>query len=86
MTRQRHEPGAGLQANAPQFMREKPDVLVFTGAGRSGTTILEMLLTTRYWVVAVGELCWLWKSGVSERSICTCSRPVPDCQFWGPCW
>jgi hypothetical protein len=57
-------------------------VLVIGGAGRSGSTLLERLLSTARGVTAVGELRWVWKRGFSENHLCSCGAPFLACPYW----
>lgn len=57
--------------------------LVYIGGyGRSGTTLLEYLLTESPGVVACGEIArHLQRFG--SRKTCTCGRALKDCPVWG---
>ncbi len=57
--------------------------LVYIGGfGRSGSTLLEYLLTMRRAVVACGEVeRHLTRFG--RKKICTCGRPKGQCPIWG---
>jgi sulfotransferase family protein len=57
-------------------------VLLIGGAGRSGSTLLERLLSSSRSVTGVGELRWLWKRGFAESHLCSCGEPFPLCPFW----
>lgn len=53
------------------------------GYGRSGSTLIEYLLTFHPEVVACGEVERRVHRGV-RRNICTCGRRVQDCPVWTP--
>jgi hypothetical protein len=59
-----------------------PKVVYVAGWGRSGSTLLNSLLTRRG-VVAVGELRWLWSRGVVGGYACSCRESWQHCQLWG---
>lgn len=58
-------------------------VLYIAGAGRSGSTLLELLLARHRSLVPVGEIRFLWQRGVVEDHLCSCGRPFSACPFWG---
>jgi hypothetical protein len=57
-------------------------VLYIGSWGRSGSTLLDLLLGQLPGFVSVGELRYLWERGLAERQLCGCGSPVPDCPFW----
>jgi hypothetical protein len=57
-------------------------VLLIAGAGRSGSTLLEMLLGQVGGVVAIGELRFIWERGFVEDRLCGCGQPFSRCPFW----
>ena len=57
-------------------------VLYIAGAGRSGSTLLELLLARRSRLVPVGEVRFLWQRGVVEDHLCSCGRAFSACPFW----
>ena len=64
-------------------MPTDPRVLYVAGWGRSGTTVINRLLSSAD-VVGVGELRWLWRRGVLERQTCSCGEPWDRCALWQP--
>jgi len=62
--------------------QERVGVVYIAGAGRSGSTLLAMLLGTLPGCVSVGELRHLWMRGVTLNQLCGCNRPFHDCPFW----
>lgn len=60
-----------------------PQILYIMGAGRSGTTILEVVLTGCAHVAGVGEVTHLFKDGYIEQDFCACGVPAPRCDLWG---
>lgn len=59
-----------------------PTVLFIGGAGRSGSTLLEMMLGQVEGTFAAGELTYLWERGLAENQLCGCGLPLRDCEFW----
>jgi hypothetical protein len=57
-------------------------VLYVAGAGRSGSTLLGMLLGALPGMVAVGELRHIWRRGVVDDELCGCGQPFSRCPFW----
>ena len=60
-----------------------PEVLYVGSWGRSGSTLLDLILGQIPGFRSVGELRFLWERGLVERQRCGCGVPVPDCPFWG---
>lgn len=58
----------------------EPRVLFIGGLGRSGSTILDLMLGQLPGFVAVGELSYLWAR--SDRDLCGCGRAFAECPFW----
>jgi len=57
--------------------------IVFIGAvGRSGTTLLERVLSTAGGTIAVGEVVHLWQRGVRWDEPCGCGEKFSACSFW----
>lgn len=69
-------------------MAEKPTVIYIISDRRSGSTLLENMLSKSGETVSVGELAMLkghiFKEGPGELWgwNCSCGKPVLDCAFW----
>ncbi|HUF35594.1 MAG TPA: hypothetical protein VMN37_06565 [Gemmatimonadales bacterium] len=61
----------------------RTDVVYVGSWGRSGSTLLDLVLGQVPGFCSVGELRYLWDRGLGERQRCGCGVPVPDCPFWG---
>lgn len=62
-----------------------PRVLYIMGTGRSGTTILEVLLTQaagNTGAASSGELTHIWRDGFEANSECGCGARFADCSVW----
>ncbi len=57
-------------------------VISITGAGRSGSTILDNVLGGVAGAFSVGELRYLWRRGLIDNRKCGCSNPLLDCKLW----
>ena len=57
-------------------------VLYIGGLGRSGSTILDMLLGDVSGVANVGEVRHLWERGLRDNALCSCRAPFAECEFW----
>ena len=57
-------------------------VISITGAGRSGSTILDNILGGVAGAFSAGEVRYLWQRGLVEGRLCGCSQPLPDCELW----
>jgi hypothetical protein len=61
-------------------------IIYIAGCGHSGSTVLEMLLTTTGKAVGLGEV-WNIVDESPERTrrrLCSCGARAPDCGFWAP--
>lgn len=64
-------------------MSPGPLPILYVGSwGRSGSTLLELILGQIPRFVSVGELRYLWERGLGERQLCGCGASVPECPFW----
>jgi hypothetical protein len=57
-------------------------VVYIAGPGRSGSTLLDLVLGQAEGVVSVGELRNLWSRGLKDGWPCGCGKPVLECPFW----
>ena len=57
-------------------------VLYVAGAGRSGSTLLDMVLGSHPDVQGAGELTNAARNGWLRNEPCSCGRAVNDCPFW----
>lgn len=59
-----------------------PTVVYLVGAGRSGSTVLEMILGAGGRAVNVGELQQLFVKTMPLNERCGCGVPFSQCDFW----
>jgi hypothetical protein len=57
-------------------------VLFIGGMPRSGSTLLDLLLGQVPGYCDVGELYYLWSSGLVRDELCSCGAPFHECDFW----
>ncbi len=61
---------------------DTPRVLFVGGLGRSGSTLLELLLAASPAVCPVGEVVHLWERGLLANERCGCGELFAECPFW----
>ena len=57
-------------------------VLFIGGLGRSGSTLLDLLLGQIDGFCSTGELRLIWERGFGENQLCGCGKPFKECDFW----
>ena len=59
----------------------KLKIIYISGVGRSGSTLIDLLLNTSKDVLALGEIYWYhdYKNGKVE---CCCGLPIDKCSYW----
>jgi Sulfotransferase family len=57
-------------------------VLYIGGWGRSGSTLLDLILGQAPGVFSAGEVREIWQRGLVENRPCGCERPFRECPFW----
>ena len=57
-------------------------VLYIAGAGHSGSTFLDIMLSNHPDIFGAGELANLPRGGWIDDEYCTCGRRANDCPFW----
>jgi hypothetical protein len=58
------------------------DVLYIGGSGRSGSTLLSLLLAQLPGCFAAGGVTNLWERGLKDNYLCGCGAHFRDCAFW----
>jgi len=59
-----------------------PDILYIMGTGRSGTTILEVLIASSAGFASVGELKHIFRDGFLREKPCACGKTASSCDLW----
>jgi len=62
--------------------RDLPEILYIMGTGRSGSTILEMLLKNNSGFGGVGELTHIFRDGFLNNEDCACGEKTANCTLW----
>lgn len=57
-------------------------VAYVAGFGRSGSTVVEGLLQSRYAATGLGEIFFLWARGALRNELCGCGAHFRRCPFW----
>jgi hypothetical protein len=57
-------------------------VLYIGGWGRSGSTLLDLILGQLPGVISAGEVREIWKRGCREDGLCGCGEAFSRCPFW----
>lgn len=57
-------------------------IFLISGAGRSGSTLLAILLDNHKDCIAVGELINYVSNGIFNDEYCSCGEVVSTCSFW----
>lgn len=58
-------------------------VLYIAGYGRSGSTVLDVMLGNHSQIVSAGELTYLLDEWQSSNRHCACGQSYQNCSFWG---
>ncbi|MPZ16996.1 MAG: hypothetical protein GEV06_03640 [Luteitalea sp.] len=53
------------------------------GYGRSGSTLLDIVLGNHPQIFGAGELTWLFRASLTDRP-CSCGQPLSACPVWAP--
>lgn len=72
-----------MGAIVPDLMDNNVRAVYILSAGRSGSTLLNLLLGSHPEATAVGELTHLPKN-LALNSECSCGSPVRECELWKP--
>ena len=60
----------------------KKTIIYISGAGRSGSTLLDIVLGNHPDAFSLGELLFLGSNGIIDKEPCSCGKPVPECPLW----
>jgi hypothetical protein len=63
---------------------KKIKVLYIAGVGRSGSTVIDILLGQIDGFFAGGEIQHLWERGFIDNQFCGCGHPFWQCKTWYP--
>ena len=57
-------------------------LVYISGSGKSGSTLLDIILGDTENAFSIGELNHLFREGLIEKEYCTCNAIVKDCEIW----
>lgn len=57
-------------------------IVYIAGSGRSGSTLLSRLLSSRYQAASLGELRYVWERGFGANAPCACGETFLTCPLW----
>ena len=61
---------------------KKIDIIYIASLGRSGSTLLSMIMENLPGLTGVGELTSIWSDGFINNNLCTCGTTFKDCPVW----
>ena len=59
-----------------------PQVIYIMGSGRSGSTVLEILLANNPQIAGVGEVTHIFRDGFIDNVDCSCGHQMASCSLW----
>ena len=65
-----------------QATSDKLKVLFIAGNGRSGSTLLSVILGQLDGFLSVGEIYHVWERGVIQNRMCGCGQSFTECSTW----
>lgn len=74
--------GCAIRSVDPACAEEMPQILYIMGTGRSGTTILEVLLANEKDIVGSGELKHIFRDAFLRNLPCACGKRSHACDWW----
>jgi hypothetical protein len=60
----------------------KLKILYIGGYGRSGSTILELILGQIDGFFPMGEVRYIWERSFMDNQLCGCGKKFKECEFW----
>lgn len=57
-------------------------VVYIAGSGRSGSTLLSLLVGQAFGLPVPGEVMQTWSRGAIRNELCGCGAPFRECRFW----
>lgn len=59
------------------------DILYIAGSGRSGSTVLDQVLSRNWGALSMGEVRHVWERGFAADELCSCGETFHHCSLWG---
>jgi hypothetical protein len=60
----------------------KPTIIYIMGYGRSGSTLLDIILGNNPKIESLGEVAFYYNKYMDQDNLCSCSKSLSNCQFW----
>jgi hypothetical protein len=57
-------------------------IIYIAGDGRSGSTLLESILSTNPDTISVGEAYRFWERYYQHKTLCGCGKAIGECELW----
>jgi len=73
---------SGLSMATESQFTDPVSVVYIVGSGRSGTTLLDTILSNHPQFYGAGELALLAVDNLFHRFYCPCGKPIDQCFFW----
>ena len=80
--RRRSRPVQAVAPSASGAHRSEVAVLYIGGCQRSGSTLLDRMISQSEGHVSAGEIVHLWARGLLDNELCGCGDRFRDCPFW----
>lgn len=61
---------------------QRKTIVYIAGAGRSGSTILDLILSEGKGIISLGEFRQFWKTFIKKRALCSCNKSYCNCELW----
>jgi hypothetical protein len=62
--------------------RHRATIIYIAGYGRSGSTLLAIVLGSHHQVTSLGEVNYLLEDWTLPNRRCSCGQPFNECEFW----
>ena len=66
-------------SSAPHSFNE---IIYIMGMGRSGTTILDIVISNSSNILSCGEVTHIFRDGFKRNSACACGEKISNCELW----
>ncbi len=67
------------KSNLPHSFNE---IIYIMGMGRSGTTILDIVISNNPNILSCGEVTHIFRDGFISNSACACGEQISNCELW----
>jgi len=74
--------GAQAPSTGAKNLGDRVPIIYILGDIRSGSSLLERVLTASEATIATGEQRVVWLAGFTNNNLCSCGAAFDECQFW----